>query len=220
LCNDGNAEASDLAHGVAAVFLGDALAPSVSPSPAAVDAAVLARWAGLYRNVRTGEPLRVTVEGGALRAEERGPLVPQSESLFTLGDGSVRVQFRGEGVGRSFDVIGTDGDTTHYAVAAPFTPSAADLARYEGAYVSDEAEVTYTIKVENGALFALRRPDARFALAPAYKDAFTNPQLPLVLFRRDAQTGQVNGLSLGLGRVRDLRLRKTEEKDAAGQVNR
>jgi CubicO group peptidase (beta-lactamase class C family) len=219
LCNDGNAEASDLAHGVVAAVLGDALAPSVSPSPAPVDAAVLARWAGLYRNVHTGEPLRMAVEGGALRAEGRGALVPQSGSLFTLGDGSVRVQFRGEGVGRSFDVIGTDGDTTHYAVTAPFTPSAADLARYEGAYVSDEAEVTYTIKAENGALFALRRPDARFALTPSYKDAFTNAQLPLVLFRRDATTGQVNGLSLGLGRVRDLRLRK-EEKNAVGQVNR
>ena len=219
LCNDGNAEASDLAHGVVAVILGDALAPSVSPSPAAVDAAVLARWAGLYRNVRTGEPLRMTVEEGALRAEGRGALVPQSESLFTLGDGSVRVQFRGEGVGRSFDVIGTDGDTTHYAVTAPFAPSAADLARYEGAYVSDEAEVTYTIKAENGALFALRRPDARFALTPSYKDAFTNAQLPLVLFRRDAQTGQVNGLSLGLGRVRDLRFRR-EERNAIDSVNR
>ncbi len=220
LCNDGSAEASDLAHGVAAAFLGDALAPLASPSPAVVDAAVLARWAGLYRNVRTGEPLRVTVEGGALRAEDRGPLVPQSASLFTLGDGSVRVQFRGEGVGRSFDMIGTDGDTTHYAVSAPFTPSAADLARYEGTYVSDEAEVTYTIKVESGALFALRRPDARFALTPSYKDAFTNAQLPLVLFRRDAKTGQVNGLSLGLGRVRDLRFRKTDESNAIDSVNR
>ena len=88
------------------------------------------------------------------------------------------------------------------------TPTAADLAKYQGTYVSDEAEVIYTIRAEDGALFARRRPDARFALAPSYKDAFTNAQLPLVLFRRDPKTGQVNGLSLGLGRVRDLRLRK------------
>ena len=74
--------------------------------------------------------------------------------------------------------------------------------------MSDEAEVTYTIHAENGALFALRRPDARFALAPSYKDAFTNAQLPLVLFRRDPKTGQIVGLSLGLGRVRDLRFRR------------
>jgi CubicO group peptidase (beta-lactamase class C family) len=208
LCNDGNAEASDLAHDVAAIVLGDALAPKVAPSPAAVDVATLERWAGLYRNTRTGEPLRVTVEKDVLRAEGRGPLVPQSESLFAVGDGAVRVQFRGEGVGRSFEVIGSDGDTTRYVVAAPVTPTAADLAKYQGTYFSDEAEVIYTIRVEDGALFARRRPDARFALTPAYKDAFTNPQLPLVLFRRDPKTGRVSGLSLGLGRVRDLRLRK------------
>jgi CubicO group peptidase (beta-lactamase class C family) len=212
LCNDGNAEASALAHGVAAALLGDALAPAATPSPAAVTAAVLERWAGLYRNVRTSEPMRVTVDGVGLKAEGPGALVPQSESLFAIGDGAVRVQFRGDGVGRSFDVIGADGDVTHYAVAAPVTPTAADLARYEGTYVSDEAEITYTIRVENGALFALRRPDARFALAPSYKDAFTNAQLPLVLFRRDPKTGQVSGLSLGLGRVRDLRFIKKEEK--------
>ena len=208
LCNDGNADAGDLAHGVAAIVLGDALGPEPKPSPAAVSAAALERWAGLYRNVRTAEPLRVTAEGGALKAEGRGVLVPQSESLFAVGDGAVRVQFKGDGVGRSFDVIGADGDITHYAVAAPVAPTAADLAKYEGIYVSDEAEVTYTIKAENGALFALRRPDARFALAPSYKDAFTNAQLPLVLFRRDPKTGQVNGLSLGLGRVRDLRFQR------------
>jgi hypothetical protein len=125
------------------------------------------------------------------------------------------VQFRGDGVGRSFDVIGADGDVTHYAVAAPVTPTAADLAKYEGTNVSDEAEVTYTIRVESGALVALRRPDARFALAPSYKDAFTNAQLPLVLFRRDPKTGQVVGLSLGLGRVRDLRFRKVEKDPVA-----
>ena len=85
--------------------------------------------------------------------------------------------------------------------------------------LQDEAEVAYTIRADKGALVALRRPDARFALAPAYKDAFTNAQLPLVLFRRDASNGQIVGLSLGLGRVRDLRFRKTDDK-AVGQVNR
>jgi CubicO group peptidase (beta-lactamase class C family) len=210
LCNDGNAEAGEFAHRVAAIVLGDALGPESKPSPAAVPAAALERWAGLYRNVRTAEPLRVTLEGGALKAEGRGVLVPQSESLYAIGDGAVRVQFKGDAVGRSFDLIGADGDVTHFALAAPVTPTAADLAKYEGTYVSDEAEVTYTVRAENGALVASRRPDARFTLAPSYKDAFTNTQLPLVLFRRDPKTGQVNGMSLGLGRVRDLRLRRVE----------
>jgi CubicO group peptidase (beta-lactamase class C family) len=213
LCNAGDADAIGLGRKVADAYLGDALAAPVVASPVPVDAATLGGWVGLYRNVRTGEPLSVALEGAALRAGSRGPLVPQSASLFTLGDGPARLQFKGEGVGRSFDLIGADGEKVHYAVAAPVQPTAAELAKYEGTYVSDEAEVTYTIRVENGALFACRRPDARFALTPAYHDAFTSADLPLVLFRRD-QRGQLVGLSLGLGRVRDLRFRRLTAAEA------
>jgi CubicO group peptidase (beta-lactamase class C family) len=212
LCNAANAPAATLAHDVAKVFLGNAMGPEAVPSPLSVDASVLARWAGLYRSVLTGEASRVSVEEGALRAATR-KLVPQSGSLFTNEDGTLRFQFRGEGAGRSFDLIGPDGDVEHHAVAASYKPTPADLARYEGTYVSDEAEVTYTVKAENGVLVARRRPDARFPLAPTYKDAFTHAQLPLVLFRRDPKTGQVVGLSLGLGRVRDLRFRRLAAED-------
>jgi CubicO group peptidase (beta-lactamase class C family) len=207
LCNAGNAPAAALAHDVANLFLGAALGPDTAPSPAAVEASLLDRWAGQYRSVLTGEPVKLSVEDGALRAGTTA-LVAQSGSLFVTRDGSLRLQFRGEEAGRSFDQIGRDGDVEHFAVAPEYKPTPAELARYEGTYVSDEAEVTYEIRAEGGVLVARRRPDARFPLAPAYKDAFTNAQLPLVLFRRDPKTGQVNGLSLGLGRVRDLRFRR------------
>lgn len=208
LCNAGHAEATTLAHRVAEVYLGGVLAAPAAPSPVPVEAAALERWVGLYRSLRTGVPLRVTIHDGKLRAEQRGELVPLSDSLFMLGEGPARVEFRGRDVARAFDVIGPDGDRVRYAIAVPFAPTSADLARYEGTYVSDEAEVTYTVKVESGALIAARRPDVRIALTPAYHDAFTAAlRIPLVLFRRDAR-GQVNGLSLGLGRVRDLRFRR------------
>jgi CubicO group peptidase (beta-lactamase class C family) len=214
LCNAAEADAPALAHGVAEVFLGPALPPAVAVSPAAVDAATLARWAGLYRNVRTGEPLRVAVENGGLRAGRRGLLVPLSESLFAIGDGTVRVQFKGEGVGRFFDVIDGDGDVVHHAIAAEVAPTAAELSRYEGTYESDEAEVTYGVRVENGALVATRRPDVRMTLTPAYRDAFTTADLPLVAFRRDAR-GQVIAMSLSIGSLRDLRLRRVPARAAA-----
>ena len=208
LCNAADADAIALGHRVAEAYLGAALAAPVKPSPAAVDAATLERWAGLYRSVLTDEPLRMTAGSGALRAARWGALVPLSGSLFTREDGPDRVQFRGEGVGRSFEEIGSDGETTRYVIAAEVQPTAAELAQYEGTYVSDEVEVTYTVRAENGTLLLLRRPDARYALTPAYKDAFTAPPFALVLFRRDAK-GQVRAMSLGLGRVRDLRFKRT-----------
>jgi hypothetical protein len=138
-----------------------------------------------------------------------------SDSLFTIGDGGVRVRFQGEGVGRSLDIIDADGDVVHHAVTAEFAPTAADLARYEGTYVSDEAEVTYVVRAQNGALVTTRRPDVRITLTPAYRDAFTAAEFPLVAFRRDAK-GQVTAMSLAVGSLRDLRLRRVPaSKEAA-----
>jgi CubicO group peptidase (beta-lactamase class C family) len=214
LCNAASADAAALVHGVAEVFLGTALAPPVALSPAPVDAAALARWVGLYRNVRSGEPLRVTAESGTLRAGRRGLLVPVSDSLFTIGDGPARVRLQGEGVGRSLDIIDADGGVVHHAITAEFAPTSADLARYDGTYVSDEAEVTYVVRVESGALVATRRPGVRMPLTPAYRDAFTSPELPLVVFRRDAR-GQVAAMSLAVGSLRDLRLRRVSASTEA-----
>lgn len=207
LCNAGNAKAWISARKVAEVYLGSALAPVTAPSPAAVDAAALARWAGLYRDVPTGEPLRIAMKDGALHAEDEGALVPVSDSLFLRGEGGDRLQFRGTDVARSFDLIDRDGFKVHYAIATEVKPTAAELAKYEGTYTSEEAEATYVLRVESGVLVATRRPGVRFTLAPAYHDAFTNAELPLVRFRRDAR-GQVVALSLGLGRVRDLRFER------------
>jgi CubicO group peptidase (beta-lactamase class C family) len=207
LCNTGNAKAVAAGRKVAEVYLGSALAPVVAPSPVAVDAALLARWAGLYRNVTTGEPLRIATKDGALRAENEGTLVPLSDSLFVIGEGGDRVQFHGADVARSFDAVDRDGFKVHYAIATEVNPTPAELAKYEGTYASEEAEAAYVVRVEGSILVATRRPGVRFTLAPAYHDAFTNKELPLVRFRRDAR-GQVVALSLGLGRVRDLRFER------------
>jgi CubicO group peptidase (beta-lactamase class C family) len=213
LCNAADADTTALTHAVAELYLGDALGPPVDTAPAPLDPARVARWAGLYRNVSTGEPLRLMMNGGALRAERRGPLVPVSESEFTVGAGQTRLQFRGQDVARSFDLVGPDGQLVHYAIAQEWKPTEADLAAYEGTYVSDEAEATYIVRVRDGALFAMRRPGVRIALTPAYKDAFTAAPIPLFLFRRDTR-GQVNAMSLVLGGVRDLRFRRVSSGEA------
>lgn len=86
-------------------------------------------------------------------------------------------------------------------------PSAVRPAELVGEYRSDEAEVAYTVASDSGRLVLRRRPDTTLALTPAYADAFTTPGGWLVRFTRD-RAGRVNGLSLGLGRVRDLRFER------------
>lgn len=207
LCNAGEAPAPDLGRQVAATFLGDALRPL--PAAAPVAAAELEARAGLYRSQRTGEPVRIAMREGSLRMDGR-EMVPLSGREFAIGPTrALRVRFEdgSGGEGALMRLAFPEGEVHTYERVAESAPQASALAEYAGQYVSDEAEVTYRFAVEDGKLALKMRPATSFALAPAYRDAFTGPG-GFVLFRRDAQ-GRVEGLSLGMGRVRDLRFRRS-----------
>ena len=102
---------------------------------------------------------------------------------------------------------GPDGDTTRYLPVPEWKPTAAQLAEFAGEYVSDEAEVTLRLVVEGGKLVLHRRPNETMELSPSYRDALSAPRAGLLWFRRDGR-GRVTGLSLGLGRVRELQFRR------------
>ena len=82
------------------------------------------------------------------------------------------------------------------------TPSVADLQQLTGAYLSDDAETTFTATVEGTSLVLKRRPDASIRLTPLYKDAFSG-SIGTVIFRRDG-SGRVNALSVVQDRVWDM----------------
>jgi CubicO group peptidase (beta-lactamase class C family) len=98
-------------------------------------------------------------------------------------------------------------DETVYEKVEPWTPSAADLAALTGDYVSDEAEVTLTIAIDDGKLVLRRRPDTKIALRPTYRDGFQAAGMGSVRFLRDP-SGKVTELSVGEARVWDLRFRR------------
>src|SRR5438067_8169697 len=84
LCNVTSGAATQYAHAVADVYLGDRLKPSAPPTPTyALTPADLDRIAGLYRNTSTGMPLTVSRDtSSGLRAERGGALVAMSASRF------------------------------------------------------------------------------------------------------------------------------------------
>ncbi|MGH7636837.1 MAG: serine hydrolase domain-containing protein, partial [Gemmatimonadaceae bacterium] len=98
------------------------------------------------------------------------------------------------------------GDTTRLARVAEWNPTAAELREFEGRYESDEAEAWFTMTVEDGRLVRTDRYGQKANLTPSYKDAFAQGGV-IVTFRRDS-AGRVVAMSLGLGRVRDLRFEK------------
>ena len=90
------------------------------------------------------------------------------------------------------------------AAAAPFAPTATQLASYAGTYASDEAETTFTIAVEAGELVLRRRPDTRVVLRPTAEDTFAaGAGIGTVRFHK--ADGRVTELGVSQDRVFDLR---------------
>lgn len=212
LCNVGNANPNALGRDVARVFLGGALQPETAADTAGVQLtrAQLEAWAGTYRHVRTNDALRISPRGNRLVARGDagggGEFIPVSATEFRSPTGLTRGYFERRGASLPVLRVISDADTATYVRARPARTTPAALAQYAGTYVSDEAEVSYTVTVDSGKVTLRRRPGAALPLSPAYEDGFTSP-MGVVVFTRNRQ-GRVDGMSLGLGRVRDLRLRK------------
>ncbi|HEX8690829.1 MAG TPA: serine hydrolase domain-containing protein [Longimicrobium sp.] len=208
LCNAAQANPVALGRRVADVFL-PVSAAADAPAPVTLSAEALTARAGLYRNRRTSEPVRLAVRDGKLAAENAPPLVPLSATVFQAPSGWPRLEFDPAPAGRAaLRLLAADGDTFVYDPVDDWAPGADRLDEFAGEYRSEEAEVAYTAAVEDGKLVLRRRPDARVELTPAYVDAFTAPRGWIVRFSRDA-SGRVDGLSVWLDRVRGLRFDRT-----------
>jgi hypothetical protein len=200
LCNLEDVDASDLARRAAEIFLAGRLRPAAPVEPVQLPPEEISGKAGLYRSRRTGRPLRLVVRDGGLATEEGKALQPVSSSRFQAED-EARFSFEPGGL----HLLARDGDEVLFERVAEASPTPAQLAEYAGGYVSEEAEVTYEVVVEEGKLFLRARPDVSQELTPLYAGGFLSSEDWLVRFVRDA-AGKVSELSLGLPRVWDLRL--------------
>jgi len=212
LCNVTSGAATQFAHAVGDIYLGDRLQPAAPPAATyTLTAADLDRLAGLYRNTKTGVPVTMSRDGGGIRTD-RASLVAVSASRFTTTSGTTW-EFDGRGGAKETDSYGT---IDQYERVAAATPVPAQLAELAGTYVSDEAETALTVSVSGNALIVRQRPDTVRTLTPVYADAFTAPQLGLVIFRRDG-SGRVAELSIVEDRVWDLRFARQAGRSGTSQ---
>jgi len=213
LCNVSSGNATQAGHAVADVYLGDRAKAPAPPAPTyTLTAADMDRTAGLYRHTTTGVPLTISRGADGLRVE-RGQsdglnptagqrLIAMSASRLVTATGQTwDVDDHGDrGGARMTDAFGRVDAYERVPAAKPAADQLNDLA---GAYVSDEAETTLTAAIDGDSLVIRRRPDTTLKLTPVYADAFSAPQLGLVIFRR--AVGRVTGLSVVQDRVWDLR---------------
>ena len=201
LCNVASASPGALAQRVAEIFLARELAPTPSQGGAAVTLSTgqLESRTGLYRNRRTNLPMELVIREGSLALANGGRLTAVSPDIFASNAG--RVEFLDNARSARYIV---DGDTTLLSREARWTPGRAALREFVGTYTSDEAETWFTVNLRGDTLSATDRYGESVAIRPYYRDAFVSGDGTLLLFRR-ANSGAITGVSLGLGRVRDLR---------------
>jgi CubicO group peptidase (beta-lactamase class C family) len=202
LCNVNTARATQYAHDVADLYLGDKLKPVPPPkSEIMLFGEETDNLVGVYRNQKTGVPLVLARDKNGVRVERGrgGVLAFISPSRFVDATGQTW-DVDGRGALHVTDEFGT---IDVYERALTTKPTAAQLQELAGTYDSAEAETTLTAAVEDGALVLKRRPDATIRLTPVYADAFTAGSLGIVIFRRDA--GRVVAFSVVQDRVWDMR---------------
>ena len=175
LCNV-STNATQLAHAVADLYLGDRVKPTMTtPSTVGAEAA------GLYRSTTTGLALSIAKDKEGWRGNRTWTLETKDSARATNEFGTIE----------------------QYVRIAPAKPTAQDLAAYEGVYASVEAETEMTAVVEGGILVLKQRPGTIVKLTPTYADAFSATSLGTIIFRRDS-TGRVNGFSVVQDRVWDM----------------
>ena len=215
LCNSQTASASRLAHGVADVYLHDALGPrssaavamSANSTPVAgrAGAEAFRRYAGVFIDDRTALVGRVLVREGKLYFSTGGTggqeLVPLGAGRFQVS-GSLLVISFSSGADTLRVEVPSGPPLVLHRVTPPVTHQ--DLGSYVGAFTSGELGVTWRIAASNTALVLRRTRRDPVELERVSKDAFSAPGL-FVRFTRD-ERGRVEGMRVSAGeRVRRIR---------------
>jgi CubicO group peptidase (beta-lactamase class C family) len=210
LCNSSTANAAQLSQSVAAVYLGDRLAPVAQPvAGGSTDGAgnvrltreQLARYAGAYWDARNEMLRRIEVRDSTLALTGTPVrLLPVSESAFRVSVGPITVAFTVERDGSAImeETSPTGEKAAYRRMPAPKT-DARTLAEFTGDYVSDELGVTWRIEPGDGVLVVRRGPVPDITLQPVFHEAFDSPA-GVVRFTRGSN-GRVTGLVIGAGRV-------------------
>jgi CubicO group peptidase (beta-lactamase class C family) len=198
LCNAG--EVADRGNYEARII--DLLVPPPSSGAGAAAANVptpdLESRAGLFFNERTGEPLRLVVNGGRLRMAGGPALLAVDNERFRNPRGVLgfmsQDQFELRFVSPDeLELRSMEGQTTRYRRARGYAPGAAELAAFAGRYETDEVGAVELTPAANGLSGRLNgSPPIEFL--PVDPDVFQRGPTT-IRFRRDAG-GKVIGLDM------------------------
>jgi hypothetical protein len=102
-----------------------------------------------------------------------------------------------------------------YESVATVDSTAAQLAAFAGAYVSEEIDPVYRMSVQDGKLTLVRPKTKPDSLRPTMKDVFVG-RIGTIRFARDA-SGHVSGFILNAGRIQGFQFTRRQEPADAKQ---
>src|SRR5208282_4696641 len=221
LCNSAETNPSRLARQVADIVLAKDLKapePAGAKQPlkgggAPLTAEQMAAIAGTYWNRENDDFEKVLVKDGRLEinlgGDELHPLKLAGEAHFHVADvpwgDDVDIHFvaatadKPKRLEQSFG----GGKPDILESAAAYAPTAAELAEYTGAYVSEEIDPVYRMVLQDGNLTLTRLKNKPDTLRPAVQDVFTG-EIGTVRFTRDANQ-HISGFILNAGRIQNFR---------------
>jgi CubicO group peptidase (beta-lactamase class C family) len=214
LANTGTIPAGRAAFDLADLYLASELGPPPTPTaasgsaPAAtVPAAVLDRYAGLYR-LGPGWFVRIRRDGAVLRSqatrEAEATLTARSDTSFWVDAYSAAMTFRAA-PGQPTTLTYRGMQRPRLAEAAPLTP--AQLADFAGEYESPELETRYRVIVRDSTLTLRHFRHGTVTLTRLWNDEYNGNAsfLRSLTFLRDG-AGRVTGFSITVDeRSRDIR---------------
>jgi CubicO group peptidase (beta-lactamase class C family) len=210
LCNVTNVPTADTGGRIARVFLGDAAVDSVPPTGIGLSSTTLQNLAGFYVEPVTGSVVQWHMDGDALWVGDK-KLVPLSETMFTdeAGDQQIVLSIA-TGGGRPTYSLETWQHRRRFEPIELWQPNETELRAFAGTYESDDAETTFVVTMQDGALMLWRRPNQAVRMMPIYSDGFKADD-NVLRFRRDG-SGRITGMSLSRSRVYDMRFGRAERE--------
>jgi hypothetical protein len=197
--------------------IADLLLPPPQAEPGAevksmdVPAAELTSKAGLFFGDRGA--LRLGVGGGRLRIAGGPALIALDKDRYRNPRATMQFLSNAEfellfSSADEFELRTKEGEVTKYRRAAPFAPSAAELAAFSGTYHTDEIG-TFRIVVSGTALSVNINESPPLEFAPAHTDVFMRGMQSLT-FERDA-AGTITAVVLSNAAVRNVPFVKRRE---------
>jgi len=210
LCNASNGLNPQTGPGLVTAILGDRAPELPMPEAEQLPLERLQLLSGLYRELSTGRSREIRLEDGKLMSQST-PWIPLSEQEFVAGPQRLRYVFEPDRPNQRprFRVDGWQTIGQMWVQTDSWLPEMNELRTFEGKYISEEADTTYAIIVEEGKLVLHRRLDFTATLEPTYQDAFDAGNMALTFHKDDS--GNVNQLSVSVGRVYDMRFDRVRD---------